>query len=130
MCRGERPEALNQMHEELQEKRRSVEAHQRQACLQVIRQKADKAREQLRQMDAYLASIEADPNYLPEQYDLKPLLHSNPPPLHPNPPHHHHHLIFPGSTQNTFPQPYNNTTEPTSADTIQPKIPIDPDTPN
>jgi hypothetical protein len=38
-------EALNQMHEELQEKRRRVEAHQRQARLQVIRQKVDEARE-------------------------------------------------------------------------------------
>jgi hypothetical protein len=36
-------EALNQMHEELQEKRCRVEAHQRQARLQVIRQKADEA---------------------------------------------------------------------------------------
>jgi hypothetical protein len=38
-------EALKQMHEELQEKRCRVEAHQRQAHLQVIRQKADEARE-------------------------------------------------------------------------------------
>ena len=30
-------EALNQMHEEIQEKRRRVEAHQRQARLHVIR---------------------------------------------------------------------------------------------
>jgi len=52
----------------------------------VIRQKADKAREQLRQMDEYLASIEANPNYLPKQHDLPPLPHPNPPPLHPNPP--------------------------------------------
>jgi hypothetical protein len=40
--------ALNQMHEELQEKKRRVKVHQRQICLQVIRQKADEAREQLR----------------------------------------------------------------------------------
>jgi hypothetical protein len=38
-------EALNQMHEELQEKRRWVEAHQRQARSQVRRQKTDEARE-------------------------------------------------------------------------------------
>jgi hypothetical protein len=41
-------EALNWMHEELQEKRHRDKAHQRQARLQVIRQKADEAREQLR----------------------------------------------------------------------------------
>ena len=85
-------EALNQMHEELQEKRRRVEAQQRQACLQVIRQKADEAREQLRRMDEYLAMIEANPNYLPEQHNLPPPLQPNPPPLHPNPPPRHHHL--------------------------------------
>ena len=34
-------EALNQMHEELQEKRRRVKAHQRKARLQVIKQKVD-----------------------------------------------------------------------------------------
>ena len=67
-------EALNRMHEELQEKRHRVEAHQRQARLQVIRQKADEAREQLRQMDEYLAAIQANPNYLPEKYDLPPPL--------------------------------------------------------
>jgi hypothetical protein len=35
-------EALNQMHEELQEKRRRVEAHQRQAHLQVISRRQTK----------------------------------------------------------------------------------------
>ena len=74
-------EALNQMHEELQEKRRRVEAHQRQARLQVIRQKADEAREQLRRMDEYLATIEVDPNYLPERHNLPP---PPPPPPPPN----------------------------------------------
>jgi hypothetical protein len=44
------------MHEEIQEKRRQVEAHQRQACPQVIRQKEDEAREQLKRMDEYVAA--------------------------------------------------------------------------
>jgi len=104
------------MHEEFQEKRRRVEAHQRQACLQVIRQKADEAREQLRQMDEYLATIKADPNYLPEQHNLPPPLQPNPPPLHPNLPPlpyhlHHHPLTSTKSTQNTFLQSYNHTIE-------------------
>jgi hypothetical protein len=40
-------EALNQMHEELYQKRGHFEALQRQARLRVIRQKAAEAREQL-----------------------------------------------------------------------------------
>ena len=42
--------------------------------LQVIRQKVDETREKLRQMDEYMAAIQTDPNYLPEQYDLPPPL--------------------------------------------------------
>jgi hypothetical protein len=44
-------EALNQIHEEIQENRRRVKAHQKQARLHVIRQKADEARDELRRMD-------------------------------------------------------------------------------
>ena len=58
-------DALNLMHEEIQEKRRRVKAHERLARLCVIRQKADEAREELRRMDDYLASLKADPNESP-----------------------------------------------------------------
>jgi len=58
-------DAMNLMHEEIQEKRCRVEAHERLARLCVIRQKADEAREELRRMDEYLAALKADPNESP-----------------------------------------------------------------
>lgn len=46
--------ALNQIHEKLQRKNHYVKTSEKQARLQVIRQKAAEAREQLKRMDQYL----------------------------------------------------------------------------
>jgi hypothetical protein len=54
------------MHVELQEKKRRLTALKRQDRLRVIRQKADKAREQLRRMDEYLVAVEANTGAQPE----------------------------------------------------------------
>jgi hypothetical protein len=119
--------ALNQMHEELQEKRHGVEAHQTQARLQVIRQKVDEAREKLIQMDEYRATIQADPNYLPKQHDLPPPLQPNPPPLQQNPPS----LPPPPRFHQIHPSNHTTTLEkPTSANAKRPKISTNPNTAN
>jgi hypothetical protein len=93
------------MQEELQEKRRQLEAYQRETRLQIIRQKADQTRDQLRQLDDLLATLDADANHPADQTnedqqpaeDQQPLQHHQPPPrnrfneVYPNPDHHNQH---------------------------------------
>lgn len=52
-------DALEQLHVELQEKKRCIDALERQGSLRDIRQKANEAREQLQRLDEYLTVMEA-----------------------------------------------------------------------
>lgn len=51
--------ALEQLHVELHEKKRCLDALERQGKLRAIRQKANEAREQLQRLDEYLTTVEA-----------------------------------------------------------------------
>lgn len=127
--------ALNQMHEELQQKKHRLDALDRQGRLRVIRQKAAEAREKLRRMDKYLAAAEAnldlqsdlgtDQLPLPEHPAPEPR-RSPPAPPPPNPeqpqPNPQFNQLYPGGGDQHIPHPpQRNQPQPMQFD---PKSPL------
>jgi hypothetical protein len=94
-------DALEQLHVELQEKKRCIDALERQGSLRDIRQKANEAREQLQRLDEYLTVMEAgvdaqaEPTAMPQHEHQWHNLHPrHSPPLPPPPNLNYNNLCF------------------------------------